>query len=141
MSGSIVPCPSCQAKNRLRPEASATEVPRCGRCASSLPWLVEATDQTFGHEVKAPMLVLVDLWAPWCGPCRQVAPVLADLSRELAGRLKVVKVNVDQNPQLAARFQARSIPMLLVMQDSEVKETLLGARPKGALRQSLAPYL
>lgn len=106
-----------------------------------LPWLVDATDTTFDHEADAPVPVLVDLWAPWCGPCRTVAPVLEELSRELAGRLKVVKVNVDENPRLAARFNARSIPMLVVFHEGKVRETVVGAQPKAALRQTLAAYL
>ena len=112
-----------------------------GPPSAALPWLVDATDTTFDREAEAPMPVLVDLWAPWCGPCRIVAPVLEELARELAGRLKVVKVNVDENPRLAARFNARSIPMLVVIAGGEVRETLVGAQPKAALRRALAGYL
>ncbi len=141
MDNQITTCPSCGAKNRLRIADSGSEAPRCGRCSSALPWLVEVGDESFDGAVQAPMPVLVDLWAPWCGPCRMVAPVLAELSRELAGRLKVIKVNVDENPRLAQRFNARSIPMLLVFQDGEIRETLLGAQPKAALRRTLDKYL
>lgn len=141
MTKNIISCPNCQAKNRLRTAGSEREHPRCGRCGEALPWLVDATDTTFDQEAEAPMPVLVDLWAPWCGPCRQVAPVLEDLSRDLAGRLKVVKVNVDENPRLAARFNARSIPMLVVMSQGQVRETLVGAQPKAALRRALDAYV
>ena len=81
------------------------------------------------------MPVLVDLWAPWCGPCRVVAPVLEELTRELAGRLKVIKVDVGQNPRPASQFDARSIPMLALMVDGETRQKVAGAQPKAALRK------
>ena len=137
----VVECPGCRAKNRLRRSEAAGKIPSCGRCGSALPWLVDAGDATFEREIDVTLPVLVDLWAPWCGPCRMVAPVLEDLARELAGRLEVVKVNVDENPRLGARFDARSIPLLLVVRAGEVQERLLGAQPKAKLRQALAPYL
>lgn len=145
----VVVCPDCGAKNRLHPTGaskSASEetrhtTPRCGRCKAALPWLLDVTDQTFEHEVEVAVPVLVDLWAPWCGPCRMVAPVLEDLARDFAGALKIVKVNVDENPRLAQRFNARSIPMLLVMQRGEVAETVVGARPKQQLEQLVRQYL
>src|SRR5437762_875582 len=80
-------------------------------------WVVDATDSTFEVEAKAAPAVIVDLWAPWCGPCRFVSPILEQLAREYAGRLKVVKVNVDENPRLAARFDAQSIPTMIVLRD------------------------
>lgn len=135
MANDIVQCTECQAKNRLRPADGSAKLPRCGRCKSPLPWLLDATDASFEAESKAPVPVLVDLWAPWCGPCRRVAPVLEELSQEMAGRLKVVKVNVDENPRLASHFNARSIPMLVLMQHGEVRETVVGAQPKAALRR------
>lgn len=106
-----------------------------------MPWLVDAGDATFDLEADAPVPVLVDLWAPWCGPCRMVAPVLEELSRELAGRLKVVKVNVDENPRLASRFDARSIPMLVVMKGGQLVERVVGAQPKAALRRLVERHL
>ena len=90
MPKSVVACPSCGTKNRL-PEA-AKGSPRCASCKTPLPWLVNSTDATFGNAVDTDQLVLVDLWAPWCGPCRMVAPVLEKLARDMVGQVKVVKV-------------------------------------------------
>src|SRR6267142_103610 len=112
-------CPRCASKNRV-PVARRADRPRCGRCHAELPLETPATanpvtvtDQTFRAEVEqAALPVLVDFWAPWCGPCRAVAPMLETLAAERAGRLKIVKVNVDENPGLSARFSVRSIPTL-----------------------------
>lgn len=136
---SILTCAACGARNRIRP--SARGVPACGTCHATLPWLVSATDDTFDAEAAASVAVVVDLWAPWCGPCRFVAPILEELSREYAGRLKVVKVNVDENPALAQRFQAFSIPTLVVLQDGRVVDRIVGAMPKPQLAVRLTPYL
>lgn len=135
----VVACPACGQKNRTR--AHAEKTPRCGACGADLPWLVEADEKTFAAEVNASVPVLLDLWAPWCGPCRMVAPVLQQLAQEHAGKLKVVKVNVDHNQALAQRFDARSIPLLLVLERGLEKERIVGALPKPALKQRLAPYL
>lgn len=96
--------------------------------------MVEAGDAGFADAVDTKRLVLVDLWAPWCGPCRMVAPVLEKLSQEFADSLKVVKVNVDESPRVAQRYEARSIPMLLFMRDGELVETVIGAQPEHVLR-------
>ena len=113
---------------------SASGSPRCASCHVGLPWLVEAGDADFARAVETKRLVLVDLWAPWCGPCRMVAPILEKLAEEFADRLKVVKVNVDESPMTAQRHQARSIPMLLFMRDGDVVETVVGAQPEHVLR-------
>ena len=95
--------------------------------------MLDVTDATFedlvvkrSHSVP----VVVDLWAPWCGPCRMIAPVLEDLAARYAGRLKVVKVNVDEQPALGARFDARSIPLLVVLRDGREVGRVLGSRPR-----------
>jgi len=108
--------------------------PRCPKCKSDLPWLVDAGDDTFDAAVDTRTLVVVDLWAPWCAPCRLIAPVLDALSTELAGQLKVVKVDVDQAPETAQRYRAQSIPMLLILDRGEVIDTLIGAQPAPILR-------
>ena len=85
--------------------------------------------------------MIVDLWAPWCGPCRFVSPILEQLAREYAGRLKVVKVNVDENPRLAARFDAQSIPTMIVLRDGRPVDRIVGAMPKPELTVRLSPHL
>lgn len=131
----IVACPSCGAKNRV--PASASGRPHCAKCRADLPWLVSAGDADFDAAVTAPGVVLVDLWAPWCGPCRIVAPVLESLSKRYAGRIKVVKVNVDNSPATSARFDARSIPTLLIMRNGSVVDRIVGAQPEPALARSI----
>lgn len=136
---SILNCSKCGARNRIRP--SAQGAPHCGRCGTPLPWLVDASDSTFDVEARAAVPVVVDLWAPWCGPCRFVSPILEELAREHAGRLKVIKVNVDDNPALAMRFEAQSIPTLVVLRDGRVVDRVVGAMPKDALEGRLSPHL
>ncbi len=87
------------------------------------------------------MPVLVDFWAEWCGPCRMVAPILDDLSREMAGRLKVVKLNIDENPVTADRYQVRSIPTLLLFKGGVVVDQVVGALPKGPLKARLEQFV
>ena len=87
------------------------------------------------------MAVLVDLWAPWCGPCRVVGPMLEALAREYAGRIKVVKVNVDENPMLAQQFGASSIPTMIVIKGDRVVDRIVGAMPANDLKMRLFPYL
>lgn len=136
---SVLTCKNCGAKNRIRP--SPRGVPTCGKCDEPLPWLVDAADATFESEANAAVTVVVDLWAPWCGPCRFVSPILEELSREYAGRLKVVKVNVDENPMLARRFEAHSIPTMVVLQNGRTVDRIVGAMPKPDLTVRLSPFL
>ena len=133
MAATVVPCPSCGAKNRVQGASSGK--PTCAKCHADLPWLVEATDADFAKVVDTSRLVLVDLWAPWCGPCRMVAPILEKLARDFAGSLKVVKVNVDGSPATSQRFAASSIPMLVFLRDGDVVDTVVGAQPEHVLRQ------
>jgi thioredoxin 2 len=135
----VLTCTNCGTKNRIRPNPRGA--PHCARCGTPLPWVVNADEKTFEVEVKASPTVVVDLWAPWCGPCRIVGPMLEELAREHAGRLKVVKVNVDDNPRLSARFNAMSIPTMIVMRDGHDVDRIVGAMPKPALDARLAPHL
>jgi len=101
-----------------------------------------ATDATFDSEVlKADKPVLVEFWAPWCGPCRQVAPILEEMAAEHAEKLKIVKVNTDENPQVAASYGITSIPTMNVYSGGELVKTIVGARPKAALTKELAEFL
>jgi thioredoxin 2 len=136
---SLLRCAGCGKLNKIRP--SEHGIPHCGSCGNALPWLVDATDATFDAEAKASPAVIVDLWAPWCGPCRFVSPILAELSKEYAGRLKVIKVNVDENPELTQRFQAFSIPTMVVIKSGRVVDRIVGAMPKSALTIRLTPHL
>jgi thioredoxin 2 len=129
----IVRCPSCGKKNRVPAAAGGT--PRCGNCRALLPWVVDAGDATFAEIVEqAGLPVLVDFWAPWCGPCRMVSPALEQIAADLAGRIKLVKVNVDTAPTLQQRFSVQSIPTLMVFRNGQVAASQIGAAPAGQLR-------
>ena len=136
MASEIVVCPNCGKKNNV--PATGSGIPRCGQCKNPLPWIAAADDDTFAEVVeKATTPVLLDLWAPWCGPCRAVSPALENLAREYAGRLKLVKVNVDEAPGTARRFNAQSIPTMLLLDQGEPRARQVGAAPEDALRRWL----
>jgi thioredoxin 2 len=135
----IITCPNCATKNRVRPSASG--VPRCSVCHTLLPWIVEAEQPTFDQEVVASVPVLVDFWAPWCGPCRMVSPLVERLGHQHAGELKVVKLNVDEAPQISERYSIRGIPLLMVMRGGTEVDRLVGAAPYERLREWLEPHL
>jgi thioredoxin 2 len=139
VTAAVVECPSCGTKNRV--PVAASGLPRCPSCHGDLPWLVDAGDADFDAAVDTSALVVVDLWAAWCGPCRMVAPILERLAVEFAGSVKVVKVDVDRAPAVARRFDARSIPMLLLMRNGSVVNTVVGAQPEHVLRTLLAGEL
>jgi len=135
-------CPACGANNRVPAEKIQLGLePICGRCktpllASTHPVIV--TDSNFAQEVeRSPLPVLLDMWAPWCGPCRMIAPVVEQLAGELAGRLKVGKLNTDENQMTASRFNVRSIPTLLVLKNGQEVDRLVGALPKHEILRRL----
>lgn len=128
----VMTCPNCGRKNRVPSAAGGT--PHCGNCHRPLPWIVDAGDDTFTEVAEhASVPVVVDLWAPWCGPCRMVSPALADLAKDFAGRIKLVKVNVDNAPRLQSRFGVQSIPTLILLEGGKVSATQIGALPAPAL--------
>ena len=102
---------------------------------------MDAGDEEFAAATETGELVLVDLWAPWCGPCRTVAPILERLAIEYAGRVKVVKVNVDDNRRTAVRFDAQSIPTLVILRDGATVDRLVGAQPERILRTRIEALL
>ena len=140
MGNDIVTCPHCGKRNRV-PEAASGK-PRCANCHQWLPWIAAAGDSNFSDVAeKASVPVLVDLWATWCGPCRMVSPALEKLAGELAGRLKLVKVNADDNPDVSRRFEVQAIPTLVLLDHGEVVDKQIGALPEHQLRSWLEPRL
>jgi thioredoxin 2 len=135
----IIVCPNCGTKNRVRPNPSG--VPRCSVCHTLLPWIVETSPDAFDEEIRASVPVLVDFWAPWCGPCRMVSPLVERAGRDNAGRLKVVKLNVDDAPAISERFAIRGIPLLILFRDGAEVDRLVGAVPQAQLRGWLEPHL
>ncbi|MGW0091354.1 thioredoxin [Streptomyces sp. NPDC003328] len=133
MQAQTVSCPHCGRTNRV--PVAAEGRPKCGHCKQPLPWIVDAGDNDFTDVVeKASVPVVVDLWATWCGPCRMVTPALEQVARELAGRIKLVKVDVDKKPRVSGRFQVQAVPTLLVLDHGESVARQTGAAPAHVLR-------
>ncbi len=99
---------------------------------------IHLTEENFESEVlQSDLPVLVDFWAPWCGPCRQLSPLIEELAGEAAGKYKIAKLNTDEAPQLAARYRVSSIPMLIIFKGGDVSNTMIGVQPKTAIVQAL----
>jgi thioredoxin 2 len=142
----LINCNSCGAVNRVRKSmVSQDKLPVCGRCKTQLRLVAEPmtiTDANFAVLVlQSPQPVLLDAWAVWCQPCRMIAPTIEALAIEFAGRIRVAKLNVDENPAVAARFQIASIPSLLIFNDGREQERLVGVQPKPVIVRALQTYL
>ena len=146
----VVTCKNCGTRNRVDSEKARTSTPKCGKCGqplqngrpsfSGMP--ITITDSTFQLDVlNAPGVVLLDCWAPWCGPCRMVGPIMEELAAESKGRYRIAKLNVDENPRTAAQFQIQSIPTMLIFRDGQLIDRIIGAQPKQAIAQRLTKAL
>lgn len=120
---------------------AATGVPRCANCQHLLPWLIESDADSFQSEIDASVPVVIDFWAPWCGPCRAVTPALERLAGTHAGHVKLVKLNVDDAPEIAARYEVKGIPTLVVAKDGREADRLVGAAPEARIEQWLKPHI
>lgn len=144
MEAIVVACPECQTKNRI-PADKLGQAAKCGKCGTTFtaPAAVPAqpvvvTDATFEQEVlRSPLPVMVDVWAPWCGPCRMIAPVVEELAKEFAGRAKVVKLNSDENQRVPSQYQIQGIPTLLFFKNGQLADRVVGAVPKPTILQKL----
>lgn len=149
----IVTCPNCGAKNRVDESRVDRLQPVCGKCGQKLPTGAAASSGTSAHPVTltdatlpaelsnaGPRPVLVDCWAPWCGPCRAIAPVMDQLAAESGGRYVVGKLNVDENPQTANQYRIDAIPAMLVFKNGQLVDKIVGLQPKQAIAAKLAAH-
>jgi thioredoxin 2 len=140
-----VRCTACGATNRIPPDKRHLPA-RCGRCHRPLapepagPRVV--TDASFAEDVlRSPLPVLLDCWAPWCGPCRALAPIVDDLARAYAGRARVAKLDVDENPEVAARYAVQAVPTVLLFAGGRLRDRLVGGHPRAVLAARLETLL
>lgn len=140
----IVRCSNCGANNRVSANSAKQAV--CGKCKNELPAFSDkpiiVTDKNFSETAgKSNLPVLLDLWAAWCGPCRMIAPIIDEIAKELAGKVMVGKLNVDENQMTAARFGVQSIPTLLILKNGQEVERIVGAQPKQAILNKIRSYI
>ncbi len=139
----IIKCAKCGVKNRI-PKIRLNDRPNCGRCHARLPEIqafdspVIVSDNNFNDEIiSSPVPVLLDCWAPWCGPCRTIGPIIDQLAKEFADKVKFAKLNVDENPATSAKYNIMSIPTMLLFKDGKVVNSLVGALPKAEVENHL----
>ena len=142
----VVACANCGTKNRVSLDSALQKQPVCGKCKSELPAPavdpVTVTDANFSQLVEnAPIPVLLDLWAAWCGPCRTIAPTIEMLARELAGKVLVGKLDVDANQRTAARYGVQGIPTLLILKNGREVDRLVGVQSREQILRKLSPYI
>ena len=150
----VIACSNCGTKNRVDPRQAAEQVAKCGKCGTPLelsqtggpsqetkPFIV--TDATFQSAIQESrdLPILVDAWAPWCGPCRMVGPIMEQLAAESNGRYRIAKLNVDENPRTASQFQIQSIPTMLVFKNGSLVDRIVGAQPKPAIAARLLSHV
>jgi thioredoxin len=151
---SVVACSNCGTKNRVDARQAAEQIAKCGKCGTPLdgskaegtpdetkPLIV--TDATFQSAIleSSDRPILVDAWAPWCGPCRMVGPIMEQLAAEAKGRYRIAKLNVDENPRTASQFQIQSIPTMLVFKNGTLVDRIVGAQPKPAIAARLLSHV
>lgn len=147
-NGYIVRCTRCGTKNKI-PADRVGQTGTCGKCRHPLETrgvfsgqTAMVTDGNFDETVlRSPLPVLLYCWAPWCSTCKMVAPIISEFAAESAGKVRVGKLNVDANAALAARFDIRSIPFLLIFDNGQLKERLPGGMQKNEIMMKMAPYL
>ncbi|MFH2058734.1 MAG: thioredoxin TrxC [Pseudomonadota bacterium] len=142
----ILACSDCGARNRI-PKARIDENPKCGKCQSVLPVQnlslpVVVTDHTFDREVLGSSLpVMVDCWAPWCGPCKAIGPIVDELAVKYRARVKIAKLNLDENSMIGSRYAISSVPTLLLVKNGKIVDKLIGALPKQQMESAIARIL
>lgn len=140
-------CTHCRAKNRI-PAKNINDKPVCGKCrnplnisAVSINHPIEVSDQTFETEVlQSPIPVLTFFWAPWCSVCQMVLPIVSRIASGLGGRIKVAKINTEQNPVMASRFSVMSVPLMIIFDNGKEKENMMGAVSELDILKKLAAY-
>lgn len=134
-------CPRCHTINRV-PAVRLAEGPKCGQCHERLftgDPIVLTTEDFDIHATRSDIPLVVDFWAPWCGPCKMIGPLLDEIARESEGRFRIAKVNIDDEPALMQRFGVRAVPTLLFFSNGEMRDQIVGGAPKKTIFEKLAP--